>query len=133
MKKILYILLPLLLPAIAAVGQRAELHLVNNSARNLTIKVMQKNSPSTDTLYSILSVTPFGRATEYFAQTGNYYLKTAASLQEKEIIYEKGNPFQVYVGTDGYSVLTITFSITESNVSDPLKGRRISKSEFDRD
>ncbi len=133
MKRTFFTTLSLLLFAFVAIGQRAELHLVNNSARNLTIKVMQKNGPRADTLYSILSVIPYGRVTEYFAQTGSFYLKTAASLQEKETIYEKGNPFQVYVGTDGYSILTIAFSITESYAPDPLKGRRISKSEFDLD
>ena len=133
MKKILSILLPQLLLAIAVIGQRAELHLVNNSARSLTIKVMQKNDSTADTMYSILSVSPNGQASEYFAMSGSFYLKSAASLQDKDTIYEKGNPFQVYVGNDGYSVLTITYSITESNVPNPLNGKRISKSEFDLD
>lgn len=132
MKKMPLIALPLLLFASAAIGQRAELHLVNNSARTLTIKIMQENGPTADTLYSILSVSPYGRATEYFAQTGNYFLKTEAVLTNKAPVYTKGNPFQVYVGSNGYSVLTITYSITESNAPNPMEGARISKDEFDR-
>lgn len=132
MKKILFITLPLLLFTLATIGQRAELHLVNNSARNLAIKIMQKNGLAADTLYSNLSILPNGRATEYFSKTGYYYLKIEASLKDKESVYTKGNPFQAYIGTDGYSVLTITYSITESNAPNVLDGRRISKSEFER-
>ena len=131
MKKTLFATLPLLLLALAAIGQRAELHLVNNSDRSLTIKVMRANGPTTDAVYSVLSVIPYGSTTEYFAQTGDYYLKTEASLKDKEPVYTKGNPFRVYVGTDGYSVLTITYSMTESNMPDPIAGSRISKSELD--
>lgn len=133
MKKILFITTLLLLFALAAIGQRAELHIINTSARSLTIKIMKENGPADHVLYSTLSVIPYGRATEYFAQTGNYYLKTEAGLEGKDFIYTKGNPFQVYVGSNGYSVLTITYSITENNVPNPLAGNRISKGEFDRD
>jgi len=133
MKKILFTSFPLLLLAFVATSQRAELHLINTSARTITAKVMQGHGPMEDTLYSTLSISPYGQANEYFAQSGNFYLKTAASLQDKETIYEKGNSFQVYVGADGHSVLTITFSITENNAPNPLVGRRISKSEFDLD
>ncbi|TNE53611.1 MAG: hypothetical protein EP344_14810 [Bacteroidetes bacterium] len=121
-----------LLFSVPALAQRAELRLVNTSERTLAIKVIQQ----TDTggvLHASLTIPPLGRTTEYFSQTGHFFLKTKAELQGRETVYTKGNPFKVYVGSDGYSVLTVTYSITESNTASPLEGQRISKSEFDRD
>lgn len=126
-----FILITLTFP-ISGVCQRAELHLVNTSARSLTIKVMEEITTRNDTLQSVLTVHPYSRKVEYFTKTGDYYLKTEASLAGKESIYTKGNPFRVYVGSDGYSVLTITYAITESTAPDPVAGSRISKIEFDR-
>lgn len=74
-----------------------------------------------------------GQVSDHFAQTGNFFLKTAASLAGKTTIYKKGDPFEVYVGRDGYSVLTITFAIKENAVYDFMDdGEQISKDEFDR-
>ena len=54
-----------------------------------------------------------------------------AEMDGAETVFTKGNPFEVYVGADGYSVLTVTYNIRESNVANPMDGRRISKKEFD--
>ena len=51
----------------SALAQRAELRLVNQSARVLTIKVVQLQANGQDTLYSTLTVAPQSRNTEYFA------------------------------------------------------------------
>ena len=53
-------------------------------------------------------------------------------LDGKDPVYTKGNPFRVYVGRDGYSVLTVTYTFTETYVQNALDGRQISKVEFDR-
>lgn len=133
MKKILLLLLCLAVHTSIALAQQAELHIDNNSGRTLTVKIMNDHFGANDHKYSTLSIEPYGSAVEYFAQTGNYYLKTQATKKGTTPIYKKGDPFNVYVGRDGYSVLTITYSITESNVADPLGGKQISKAEFDKD
>ncbi|MBL7778458.1 MAG: hypothetical protein JNK66_09225 [Chitinophagales bacterium] len=111
-------------------SQSAQLKIQNNSQRTLSIKVMT----SSNHRHSFVTVSPWSNQTIYFASTGNFYLKTKATIQGKEPMFSKGKPFQVYVGSDGYSVLTITYSIKESAYSaDPLDGKKISKEEFDKD
>ena len=133
MKKIYFLNLLFSFIAVKAVSQKAELHIVNNSGRMLTVKVMHHNPGSGDSRFSLFTVNPHSASVEYFAKTGRYYLKTKAELKDKETIYKKGNPFEVYVGRDGYSVLTITYTITEKAVKNPMEGKEISRGEFEMD
>lgn len=94
---------------------------------------MENNSNGNDEKYSSLSIPPHSNIIEYFSQTGYFYLKTKATMQGKNPVYEKGNSFRIYAGRDGYSVLTITYVMQESNLPDPTKGKNISKAEFDKD
>lgn len=133
MKKIYFLNLVFSFFALPAVDQKAELHIVNNSGRLLTVKVMHHSQSTDDSKYSLFRVNPHSSAVEHFSKTGQFYLKTKAELPEKETIYKKGNPFEVYVGRDGYSVLTITYTITEKAVKNPMEGKEISKAEFEMD
>ena len=110
--------------SLLGIGQ-ARINIVNNSERQLKVKIMHKSGGT----YATLTVGAYETETEYFQETGNYYLKTKGSLRGKKAVCKKGNPFKVYNGTDGYSVLTITYSI-RGGVSD--EGRGISEEEFDR-
>lgn len=107
----------------------AELHIENNSNREMTVKVMNLYGGKYSTFY----IAPWSSATEYFSRTGNFYLKTKATLKDRDPVCEKGEPFEVYVGTDGVSILTITYSITESENFNPLNGDSITLSEFEND
>ncbi len=110
-------------------AQNAELRIKNNSARSMTVKIMNK---ATNRLYKRVELSAYDESTTYFVSTGQFYCKTEARMYGREPIYEKGNAFRVYVGDDGYSVLTISFSVSESSQPDVLGGNRISKSEFDK-
>lgn len=83
-------------------------------------------------VYKTVTIAAHGDHTVYFGPTGYYYTKTKAVYPNKAIIYQKGKPFEVYNGVDGYSVLTITFTIRESTIPDVLGGKQISKEEFDK-
>ncbi|MCP4439294.1 MAG: hypothetical protein GY810_10175 [Aureispira sp.] len=114
-------------------AQKARLEIVNSSQRTLLIKVMKRNYGGNDRKHSTLTIQPGYRGTEYFSSTGDYYLKTKATKRDRKPMYEKGKPFEVYVGHDGYSVLTVTYSITESSSYNPLDGKSISEAEFEKD
>jgi hypothetical protein len=111
---------------------QARLIIENNSQRQMTVKVMN-TSNGADTLHQTISIVPVGTQTVYFSETGDYFCKTMAVLSGRDPVYQKGEAFRVYNGRDGYSVITLTFSITESAVPQVLGGKEISKREFDRD
>lgn len=121
-----------LLSVAGAAHAQARLVIENQSARQMTVKVMQ-TSDSADWLHQTTDVGPFGTRTVYFAETGVYFLKTMAVLAGREPVYQKGETFAVYNGSDGYSVITVTFTIRESAVPQLLGGEEISKQEFERD
>jgi len=129
--RVLLLSICLLLLQAAAMAQQARLDIKNNSDRFMEIKVMQY-SYTGELLYSKVSVAARQNESVYFPQTGNYFLKSKAIYQGKNPIYKKGNEFNVYVGDDGYSVLTITYSITESNSFNPTEGKQISASEYEK-
>jgi hypothetical protein len=129
MKKNLILFLLLFAITNIAAAQSAELHIHNKSGRSMTVKIMNKY---TNRLHKTLELSPYEQSTTYFGITGEFYCKTEARMYGREPIYEKGNAFEVYVGSDGYSVLTITFSVSEGSSANILTGNRISKSEFDR-
>jgi hypothetical protein len=130
MYRFLFFFLGSLLTISLAQAQSAELHIKNTSNRTLTVKVMNASSGR---LFKKFTVYPRATYIEYFAITGSFFLKTKAEYPGRETLYEKGNPFRVYVGTDGYSVLTITYAIQESDVANPLEGKSISRQEYERD
>jgi hypothetical protein len=102
---------------------QARLTVVNQSERQTIVKVVQ-SSGKDDTLHGAMSITPMGSQTMLFGETGDYFTKTMAVLDGRDPIYQEGQPFRVYVGTDGYSVIALTFVITESAVPQVTGGSR---------
>lgn len=123
----------LLLPtySVYAYLHPAELQIINKSQRFLTVKVMKQTPGDGASMYSTVTIGSQSNKTVNIDETGDYYLKTKAVSSGTEPVYKKGNPFKVYVGSDGYSVLTVTFSIQESALPDPQSGYQISPSEFE--
>ena len=111
----------------------AELRIVNNSQRQLTVKVMKVITANESSKLITVEIDTLSTETINISETGNYYLKTRAVYPDRDPIYKKGDPFKAYVGSDGYSMLTITYSINESSLPNPMAGEQISKSEFDND
>ena len=111
----------------------AELRIKNTSQRHLTVKIMKQTSGNRGIKYTTVYINSQSNETININETGNYYLKTKAVFSGRDPVYKKGDPFKVYVRSDGYSVLTITFSMQESSLPDPLSGKQISKSDFDND
>lgn len=107
----------------------AELKIENKSERKMEIKVIELNKNNKLTQ---VTISARNNVTIPIHETGKYYLKVKAIYPNREPIYSKGNPFEVYVGYDGYSVLTISYSVNESSL-DPLSGKTISKEEFEKD
>lgn len=98
----------------------------------MTVKVIQDQFIS-DLLHETVYIDPNGAKTIYFSETGNYYTKTKASIRGRDPVYRKGDPFRVYNGRDGYSVLELTFTIQETAMPQVTGGREISKAEFEKD
>ena len=121
--KITFIFLSLLLCSSAFAQARLEVR--NNSERNLYVKIMQKGGG----IFETMTVPAYSSETQYFQETGYYYLKTKGSKKGLRPVYKKGNAFKVYNGSDGYSVLTVTYSISGGVSAD---GREISEDEFNR-
>jgi hypothetical protein len=128
MKKILILILMLFLSH--TTFSQAQLKIVNNSQRNLQIKIMTLNEGKSN-LYKQLTINAQESKTVFFQESGLYFTKTKAILKGKTPVFEKGNPFKVYNGSDGYSVLTLTFSLIETKTSQMLSGKQISQKEFE--
>ncbi len=111
---------------------QAELTIENNSMRMMTIKVMRAYGASSS-LFKQVDIAPNSSRTVYFNSGGTYFTKTKAVLSGKDPIYQKGQKFEVTNDRTGYSILTLTFTIKESQVPQTSRGAKISKSEFDND
>jgi len=109
---------------------QARLIIENNSIRLMTVKVM-KSDNGNGTLHKMVEIPAHSSETIYFSETGYYFTKTKAVLSGKKPECKKGETFRVYNGSDGYSVLTLTFTIIESNVLQSTGGKQISEKEFD--
>jgi hypothetical protein len=109
---------------------QASLTIENNSMRSMAVKVM-KGSSGKGTLHETVTIGAYGSETIYFTNSGYYFTKTKAVLKGKDPVYRKGQPFKVTNDESGYSVMTLTFSITESAVPQATGGKSISKTEFD--
>jgi hypothetical protein len=114
-----------------AIKAQASLTIKNNSGRSMTLKVM-KGSYSNNSIYETVYIAAYSEKTVNFYESGNYFTKTKAVLKGKDPVYQKGQVFYVTNDDSGYSVLTITFSITESSVPQLSGGKQISKTEFDK-
>ena len=113
-----------------AVNAQASLTIENNSMRSMTVKVM-KGYNGKGTIHETVTVSAYGSETVYFSESGYYFTKTKAVLKGKDPVYRKGQPFEVTNNSSGYSVMTLTFSITESTIPQATGGKSISKTEFD--
>jgi len=96
----------------------------------MTVKVMKGNG-ETGSLHRTVHIGARRNETISFSVSGYYFTKSKAELDNKEPIYQKGKAFKVINDNTGYSVLTLTFSITESATPEVTGGKRISKNEFD--
>lgn len=112
-------------------AQQASLTIENNSQRYMTIKVMRTDN-GVSSLHEIVTISAHSSSTVYFEETGYYFTKTKAVLNRKNPVYQKGKPFYVTNDESGYSTMTLTFSIKESNVPQVSGGKQISKAEFDK-
>jgi hypothetical protein len=109
---------------------QANITIENNSKRTMTVKVM--NGYGSGVLYKTVTISPYGNSKIYFSESGYYFTKTKAVLSGRDPIYRKGEPFEVVNDSNGYSELTLTFSITESTIPTASGGKQISKTEFDK-
>lgn len=121
--------LAVLLFSVTKVQGQARLTVENNSQRNMTVKVMRGTGKGI--LYKMVVISSYSSETIYFSESGQYFTKTKAVLKGKDPVYQKGQLFRVTNDDSGYSVMTLTFSITESSVPQITGGKNISKSEFD--
>jgi hypothetical protein len=127
MKKGIILILAMLIKISASA--QASLEVVNNSMRYMTVKVMRA-SGAKGKLYKTLTIAPNSSGVTYFSASGRYFTKTKAVKQGKKPICKKGEGFDVVNDDTGYSVLTLTFSITESLVPQSSGGKEISEAEF---
>jgi hypothetical protein len=130
MKRTILISVILLFTALVSHAQ-ARLTIENNSKRLMTIKVMNGNG-SYNSLHKTVTIVAYSSETIYFSTSGQYFTKSKAVLSGRDPVYQKGKPFQVTNDETGYSVMTLTFSITESAVPQVSGGIQISKTEFDK-
>ena len=115
-----------------AICQDAELHIHNESDRTMDVKIMRSLADGRSSLFGKMYINPRSNSTKYFSSTGYYYLKVKAIRLNRPDVFSKGDPFRIYVGSDGYDVLTISYSIEESTL-DPMSGETISQAEFEKD
>ena len=113
-----------------AQSQPAEVRIVNQSQRTMEIKVMQNTDQGARKYYGVL-VPANGHGAVAIFQTGTYYLKVKAEYPGREPVYSMGDPFECHVGSDGYSVLTFTYTIDEQTAT--TEDKTISRSEFEKD
>ncbi len=109
---------------------QARLTIVNNSMREMSVKVMQGTGRGT--LHETVFISAYDQETVYFSRSGSYFTKSKATIARRDPVYKKGKSFRVTNDNSGYSVLTLTFTIKESAVIEST-GQTISKTEFDQD
>lgn len=112
------------------VQAQAKLTIENNSMRTMTVKVM-RGSNGKGTLHKTITIGKYGTGTVYFSETGYYFTKTKAVISGRDPVFQKGKPFKVVNDDTGYSVMTLTFSITESSVPQVTGGQHISRQEYE--
>ena len=108
----------------------AEVRIVNQSQRTMEVKVM-RNTNQGALKYQEALVPANSQGVVSIYQTGTYYLKVKAEYPGRDPVYSMGDPFECHVGSDGYSVLTFTYTIDERAAT--TEGKSISRSEFEKD
>jgi len=111
---------------------QASLTIQNNSMRNMAVKIM-KGKKGKGRLFKKVNIRPYESETVYFYENGHFFTKTKAVSTGREPVFRRGKPFYITNDETGYSVMTLTFSITESTVPQATGGQAISKQEFDQD
>jgi hypothetical protein len=96
----------------------------------MEIKVM-RNTNQGAAKYDEAFVLPGRQGLVSIFQTGTYYLKVKAVAPLRDPVYSMDDPFECYVGSGGYSVLTFTYTIDERAAT--TEGRNISPGEFEKD
>lgn len=129
MKTLFKIYFLLLFFAAVQLSAQARLTIHNNSLRLMTVKVMKGSGKGA--LHKTVSIGRNDSETIYFSESGYYFTKTKAVLVGKNPVFQKGQPFSVTNDRSGYSVMTLTFSITESLTPQLTGGKQISKTEFE--
>jgi hypothetical protein len=109
---------------------QARLTIENNSMRSMTVKIMKGYGDGD--LHETVEIAANQSETVYFSQTGYYFTKTKAILYGKDPVYQKGEPFHVVNDDTGYSVMTLTFTITETTIPKVTGGKQISRTEFEK-
>lgn len=110
---------------------QAKLILENNSQRTMFVKVM-KIFDDKPKLYHTLTLDSYTYQDINFSESGYYFLKLKASIPGKKTIYQKSQTFEVINDFRGYSVITITFTISENDKPYLSGGEEISKEEFEK-
>ncbi len=108
----------------------AEVRIVNQSQRAMEIKVM-RNTNQGAAKYQEALVPANSQGVVSIYQTGTYYLKVKAEYPGRDPVYSMGDPFECHVGSDGYSVLTFTYTIDEGSAT--TEGKSITRGEFEKD
>jgi len=107
----------------------AEIRITNNTERILYVKTMKIESSNSEKYGKVGIINADAAHTIYIKESGSYYLKIKAVHKNKKPVYSKGKQFRVYVGNDGHSILTISYSINES-LPEAVSGKFISEEEF---
>lgn len=103
--------------------QNAVIHISNRSDYTITVKVMRVNGG----LYATRTIDPRSSSSVSFEKSGDFYTKTKAE-KGLETLYKKGNSFNVYCESDGYTEGTLEFYVSGYGSS----GQSISKAEFEK-
>lgn len=134
MKKFkLNLFLSILFLTFISIGIKAQatLKIVNDSERQMTVKIMKSNYYDAS-LFKTVRISAFSEETVRFYTSGYFFNKTKAEKRGRDPIFTKDDEYKVYYGTDGYSVMTLTYSIYESE-EQSSSGTSISEAEFNRD
>ena len=73
---------------------QANLTIVNNSGRVITVKIMKGDSYYNQ-LHEKVYVSAWGSTVVYFNESGNSFTKSKAVLAGKDPVFRKGKPFYV--------------------------------------
>ena len=109
---------------------QGRLILKNTSERELTVKVM-KGSGGRGVFTDSVVVESNGTDTVFITKPGAYFLKTKATMEGKDTIFQKGRAFQMYIGVRGASEITMTFTIKEDKSQNASEGVLINRKEYE--
>jgi hypothetical protein len=114
--------------AVAAAASPALVVVENDSAWNMEVKVMT----SLGSEYGRVSIAPWSKATVSIHRTGEYFMKSKATKPGSAPVYGKGNGFRAVSEGYGYSVITVTYSISGGGSDASASGTPITEAEYER-